>query len=144
MLSSGKNIDVTSSVMYTSSIRRLDKTRRRSINNRIAIYRLLDPTNKKDQLIIDSPLAIKRELDLHSIVSYSSKWSEVTSQSFLDNVKDSIERFVSEDCVINEKNMFGNAVRLAQVFYIIDHLIKRNIKNYPTDNNLGIIQHQHP
>lgn len=144
MLSSDKSIDVTSSIMYTSSIRRLDKTRRRSINNRVAIYRLLDPNNKKDQLILDSPLAIKRELDLHSIVSYSSKWSEITSQSFLDNVKDSIDRFISEDCVINEKNMFGNAVRLAQVFYIIDHLIKRNIKNYPTDNNLGIIQHQHP
>lgn len=141
MLSPNKPIDTNSTIMYTSSIRRLDKTRRRSINNKVAIYRLLNSNNNKDKLIIESPLGIKKQLNLDTIIPYSSRWSNVTSDSFLNNVKDAIDRFIRDDCVIDERNMFSNAIKLAQVFYIIDHIIKKNIKNYPTDNNLGIIQH---
>jgi len=141
MLSPNKPIDTNSTIMYTSSIRRLDKTRRRSINNKVAIYRLLNPNNNKDKLILESPLGIKKQLNLDTIIPYSDRWSNVISDSFINNVKDAIDRFIRDDCVIDERNMFSNAIKLAQVFYIIDHIIKKNIKNYPTDNNLGIIQH---
>lgn len=141
MLDPNKTIDTSVIPMCTTSIRRLDKTRRRTINNKAIIYRLLNSNSAKDKIIMDNPILPKYTIDNINALADYSKWSTITSEKFLLNVKDQMSSFIENDCVIDKTNMFGNAIRLSQIFYILDHLVKNTIKNFPTDNKLGLLEH---
>lgn len=113
---------------YTSKISRLDKSRRRSLNNRIKVYRLA--TDKTTGTLHPLELPIK-EIKFWQVI--------LKDEDFINNVKDSLIRFIDEDCTLNPTNMFLNSVRLAQLFYILDDFIKNkmvNLTNYFTTVNI--------
>ena len=90
---------------------------------------------------MDNPILPKYTIDNIDALADYSKLSTITSEKFLLNVKDQMSSFIENDCVIDKTNMFGNAIRLSQIFYILDHLVKNTIKNFPTDNKLGLLEH---
>ena len=112
---------------YTAKNKRLEKYRRRSLNNRPKIYRLIDINNKNDQLILNTYANAVKDLTLPTDIIDS--WKLVMSDDFKHNVKEQLISFLNDDCVINADSMFENAIRFAQILYILDSItIKQTIK----------------
>lgn len=121
-------LDLTQSIKYTARIRRLDKTRRRSINNRIGIFRLY--TQKELDVLPNTETPKEALLPSEAI----SVWDQIKDETLLDNIKDSMSRYLKNECII-EQNMFANAVRLSQTFYVLDKIVSRGIKSWPAQSN---------
>ena len=115
----------------TTSIKRLEKTRRRSINNRVKVYRLLDLSNKTDSLINETYINYVNDLQLP--ISIISTWDEVVKAPFLTNKKNQMEKFIKESCIVNPDDMFENAIRLAQLLYILDNITKKQLSTTLTN-----------
>ena len=122
------------SIYYiTTIIKRLDKTRRRMINNKVKIYKLLDLDNKEDERLFNYYKEYISIFPLSLINNSIADWEEFVKSSFLENVKDSMDRALNAKFTINPNNMFENAIRLAQLLYILDTLIDSKIKSRITN-----------
>ena len=104
---------------YTANIRRLEKTRKRSLNNRIKIYRLI--TDSEDSSTIATH-------DLTLPINAISEWTKITSnEDFKNDVKDQLSSFLENECQIIPTDMFTNAVRLAQILYLLDNTTRNKL-----------------
>lgn len=110
---------------YTAKNKRLEKNRRRSLNNRPKIYRLINPEDANDKLIVNTyPDAVN---DLLLPINIIHSWKTVMSEDFKNNVKEQMIHFLDNDCVINSDSMFINAIHFAQILYILDNIVSRQI-----------------
>ena len=92
---------------------RLDKSRRRMVNNRIKIYRI-----GEDETSVDLELPIEK----------IETWKRVVSAEFLDNIRDEMTNFISS-CNVNPSDMFGNAIATSQLFFILDSIVNSKMAN---------------
>ena len=117
----------------TTIINRLDKIRRRSINNKYKIYRLINTDlNKEDSRILDT---YNNYINILTLPNNSIQdWDRIVNPNFLKNVKESMTTFFKNDCKVNPNDMFENAIRLAQCLYLLDFLIKNEIKSRYNNN----------
>ena len=82
------NTGTFSGYKYTANIRRLEKTRKRSLNNRIKIYRLI--TDSEDSSTIATH-------DLTLPINAISEWTKITSnEDFKNDVKDQLSSFLEK------------------------------------------------
>lgn len=101
----------------TTKISRLDKARRRMINNRVKILKLA--TEKTTGTLYDLVLP----------VSIIEEWPKILSdEDFIFDVKDQLTKFI-KSCVPDPTDMFTNAVRMAQLFKILDKIIRSKMIN---------------
>lgn len=127
--------DFLNKTLYTSRISRLDKTRRRSINNRISIYRMINPNKDSDANLVKSNDSSLNDLELP--MNAIEDWNKILKDpSFLKDVKDQLTSFIEKDLIVKPSDMLYNAVRFAQTFYILDQIVNTAIKNsrYNIDN----------
>ena len=95
----------------------LDKFRRRRINNKIKIFKL-----SNDNSGTTYPL----ELPLDAI----NTWNTILKdKNFIKDKKNILTRFIDNDCKVNPNNMFLNAIRMSQLFYILDYIINTKMDN---------------
>ena len=126
MLDPNSNHNDMENYLYTASIKRLDKTRRRTINNKIKIYRLISNSISDQNLITRNNGANAHNLTLPT--SNLQIWDTiVNNEDFINNVKDQLSAFINTECNVISTDMFGNAIRLAQIFYIMERLIGTKI-----------------
>ena len=126
MLDPLANKDNLNNFNYTASIKRLDKTRRRTINNKIKIYRLLSDS-KSDQSILTNHASNVHQLTM-AIDNSISDWNYlINDEDFMNDVKDQLSTFIKEKCDVIPTDMYTNAIRLAQVFYIIESKVGMKI-----------------
>ena len=116
---------------YTAKNKRLEKNRRRSLNNRPKIYRLINPNDKNDQLILNTYVDAVKDLILP--LDIINSWKTVITEDFKDNVKEQLISFLENDCIIEAESMFKNAIRFAQILYILDNIISRQINRRVTN-----------
>lgn len=100
----------------TTKISRLDKSRRRMINNRVKILKLANENTTGTLHDLVLPDAIIKE------------WTKVESEDFVHDIKDQMTTFVN-NTKPDPEDMFGNAVRMAQLFRILDGIIKSKMVN---------------
>lgn len=123
------NIGTFKGYQYTANIKRLEKTRRRSLNNRIKIYRLI--TSDKDK---NNDLIVKHDLSLP--LEAIQDWDKITNnKDFNNNVKNQLSYFIENQCKVNPTNMFINAIRLSQVFSILTNITKSKLENRVSNIN---------
>jgi hypothetical protein len=101
-------------ILYTSSIKRLEKTRRRTINNRVKVYRLINKETTADQKLINSNSTSIKTLENINTDSWNNI---INNEDFMNDVKDQLTSFIANDCNVNPTDMFGNAIKLAQIFF---------------------------
>lgn len=122
------NYDYINKTLFTSRISRLDKTRRRSINNRIAIYRMINPDKESDAKLVSNNDSSLKDLELP--LEAINEWNTILNDpNFLKNVKDQLSTFIEKSLVVKPSNMLYNATRFAQAFYIIDTIVNTSMKN---------------
>ena len=116
-------------MMVLLIIKRLEKTRRRSLNNRIKIYRLI--TNDKDK---NNDTIIKHNLSLP--LEAIQDWDKIiNNKDFNNNVKNQLSNFIEKECKVDPTNMFLNAIRLAQIFNILTNITKTKLENRVSNIN---------
>ena len=92
---------------------RLDKSRRRMVNNRIKIYMI-----GEDETSVDLELPIEK----------IETWKMVVCAEFMDNIRDEMTNFISS-CNVNPSDMFGNAIATSQLFFILDSIVNSKMAN---------------
>ena len=116
----------------TTIIKRLDKIRRRTINNKYKIYRLINTDlNKEDNIILNN---YNNYINILTLPSNSIlEWDLIVKPNFLNNVKEVMTRFLDKKCIINPDDMFENAIRLAQCLFLLDSLVKTRLESRYTN-----------
>ena len=121
MLGLVKDIDYNTydytSHQCTTKNGRLDKARRRMINNRVRIYKLA--TSTTTGTLHDLTLPVDSIL----------KWDTILNDpDFKNDIKDQLTTFI-ESSIPDPTDMFGNGVRMSQLFKILDTIIQGNMIN---------------
>ena len=101
----------------TTKNSRLDKARRRMINNRVRIYKLATSTTTGTLHDLTLP------------IDNIKMWDSILNDpDFRNNVKDQMSTFI-QSSVPNNENMFESGVRMSQLFKILDTIIKGKLIN---------------
>lgn len=116
------NVDISSydftGFENTQKNNRLDKYRRRRVNNKIKIFKLADENNTGTTYPLELP------------IDAINNWNTILNdKNFIKDKKNVLSRFIDNDCKVDPDNMFLNGIRTAQLFYILDFIVQTKMDN---------------